>query len=68
MPAELATVSFRTESGVAENESWTLVGSCRFCRTLALVEDVPLVQGLEALFRDVLERDHGRPHGLRVAP
>jgi hypothetical protein len=27
MSAELATVSFRTKSGVTEDESWTAVGS-----------------------------------------
>jgi hypothetical protein len=34
MSAELATVSFRTESGVAEDESWTLVDSAMLSRTV----------------------------------
>ncbi len=34
MSAELATVSFRTESGVTENESWTAVGSAVLSNTV----------------------------------
>jgi hypothetical protein len=34
MSAELATVSFRTESGVAEGESWTLVDSAMLSHTV----------------------------------
>ncbi len=34
MSAELATVSFRTESGVAEDEPWTAVGSARLSDTV----------------------------------
>jgi hypothetical protein len=34
MSAELATVSFRTESGVAEDESWTVVDSARLSNTV----------------------------------
>jgi hypothetical protein len=34
MAAELATVSFRIESGVAEGESWTVVDSARLSRTV----------------------------------
>jgi hypothetical protein len=33
MSAELATVSFRTESGVTEDESWTVVGLAIACAT-----------------------------------
>jgi len=33
MSAELATVSFRTESGVAEGESWTVVDSTALSNT-----------------------------------
>ena len=34
MSAELATVSFRTESGVAEDESWTVVDSTVLSNTV----------------------------------
>ena len=34
MSAELATVSFRTESGVVEGESWTLVDSATLSHTV----------------------------------
>ena len=34
MSAELATVSFRTESGVAEDESWTVVDSAVLSNTV----------------------------------
>jgi hypothetical protein len=34
MSAELTTVSFRTESGAAENESWTVVDSAELSNTL----------------------------------
>ena len=34
MSAELATVSFRTESGVAEGESWTVVDSGVLSKTV----------------------------------
>jgi hypothetical protein len=34
MPAESATVSFRTESGVVEGESWTLVDSAMLSHTV----------------------------------
>ena len=34
MLAELATVSFRTESGVAEDESWTVVDSAELSNTV----------------------------------
>ncbi len=34
MSAELATVSFLTESGVAENESWTIVDSAKLSNTV----------------------------------
>ena len=34
MSAELATVSFRTESGVAEDESWTVVDSAVLSSTV----------------------------------
>jgi len=34
MSAELATVSFRTESCVAENESWTFVDSAELSNTV----------------------------------
>ena len=33
MSAELATVSFLTESGVAEDESWTVVDSAQLSNT-----------------------------------
>ncbi|MGH3190933.1 MAG: hypothetical protein ACRDPY_37260 [Streptosporangiaceae bacterium] len=34
MSAESATVSFRTESGVAEDESWTVVDSAELSNTV----------------------------------
>jgi len=34
MSAELATVSFRTESGVAEEESWTVLDSAMLSNTV----------------------------------
>ena len=34
MSAELATVSFWTESGVTEDESWTVVGSAVLSNTV----------------------------------
>ena len=34
MSAELATVSFRTESGVAEDEPWTAVDSAKLSNTV----------------------------------
>jgi len=34
MPAESATASFRTESGVAEGESWRLVDSAELSNTV----------------------------------
>jgi len=34
MSAELATVSFRTESGMAEGESWTVVDSAMLSNTV----------------------------------
>jgi len=68
MSAESATVSFRTESGVAEGESWTVVDSAVLSNIVPWRADVPLAQGPEALLGYVLERDHARPCRLRVAP
>src|SRR6266571_8703067 len=55
--------------GVRRGQGRVLDG-CRWWRAVehCAVEDVPLVQGPEALLGRVLECDHARPRRLRVAP
>ena len=66
MSAKLATVSFRTESGVAEDESWTVVDRTVLSNTVPW-RTFRWYKG-QTLLGHVLERDHARPRRLRVAP
>ena len=66
MSAELATVSFRTESAVAEDESWTVVDSAVLSKTVPW-RTFRWYKG-QRHYSGVLERDHARPRRLRVAP
>lgn len=70
MSAVLATVSFRTKSGVTEDESWTAVGSAVLSsttpwRTFRWYKGQRHYSGV---YWSATMRDHARPRGLRVTP
>ena len=67
MSAGLATVSFRTESGVAEDEPWMVVDSAVLSSTVPW-RTFRWYKGQRHYSGQLLERDHARPRGLRVAP